>query len=219
MAGLLDTGAGPKWVNKVFFLCCLKESIKPIRAPQFQTANHEVVNVEKLVPLFVEIGNLRLRTMFEIVENLGFDEWMRTSFIDWRIHGIYTTERKGDVGYPRAVAIVRQRRISNYYSPIVTCFTTTKILQIRQHATTIVCVAFCVKWRVQLIIKHVCSSIVKGMAHENWDPLQYCGTQMFHDCASSIGKSSWKTVLHLHLGAFGKYGEFSGSYHSGNGVI
>lgn len=106
VASLFDTGAGPNLVNKSFIPRNWHRYVEPIEQPQLRTATREHVNVEGVIPMFVRIGDLRVRAWFGVVENLAVDILVGTSFIDRCIRGIFPTERKIVPWHSRPVSIL-----------------------------------------------------------------------------------------------------------------
>lgn len=62
MESLLNTGGGPNVINKVFLPPFWKGSLNSINPLHLETANCEVVDVEGMVPLFIGIGHICIRT-------------------------------------------------------------------------------------------------------------------------------------------------------------
>lgn len=93
-ASLLDMGAGPNLTNKDFQPPAWKESIRLIELPQLSSSIRDVLSIEGLGPLFICIGNLRLRAWFEIVEDLATEVFPGTSFTDRCILRIVPIERE-----------------------------------------------------------------------------------------------------------------------------
>lgn len=94
VTGLLDTGAGLNLSNRGFQLQAWEDTIKSIRTLHLRISNSKFVNVEGIVPLFIQIGDLLVRTWFGTVASLSVDVLIRTSFIYQCIRWIFPTERK-----------------------------------------------------------------------------------------------------------------------------
>lgn len=58
---LLDTGAGPNLINKDLLQPAWTESVKSIQSSLLRTAIRKVMNVKKIVPLFLCIGDIHVR--------------------------------------------------------------------------------------------------------------------------------------------------------------
>lgn len=65
-----------------------------MESPMFRTANHEVVLVEGIGPLFICMGNLRLRACIGVVQKFPVDGLLGTPFIDCGIRGLIPVEQK-----------------------------------------------------------------------------------------------------------------------------
>lgn len=79
-ASLLDTGLGPSFVNMNSPSPTWKEFIKSIKLPQFRTSTSKIVNVEGIGPLFIILGDLRVPTWSDLVQNLAVEVLLRTFF-------------------------------------------------------------------------------------------------------------------------------------------
>lgn len=60
-------------VSKDFLPHAWRKSSKSIKSSPFHTMNREVVSVEGIVLLLIQVGNLRVRSWFEVVVTLP---WM-----------------------------------------------------------------------------------------------------------------------------------------------
>lgn len=75
----LDMGAGPNVINNDFPLQACKESLDSDKSPQRRARNQEVKNIKGIVPFFIRMGNLSVRTRFGIVGNIAVDALLGTS--------------------------------------------------------------------------------------------------------------------------------------------
>lgn len=118
LAGFLNSGAGPNFDNKAFRPLRWKKSIKPYKLVQLRTANGEVVNFERIVPIFFRIGDLLVCVCSEIVANLEVDVLLGTSCMDWCICSILLAERKLVPCHSTPMAIISAKRRSIRFPPI-----------------------------------------------------------------------------------------------------
>lgn len=94
VASLLDSGADLNLIYNDFLPPVWKQSIKSIKSTQLRTTNHEIVNLEGIVALFICICNLRRGAWFGTVENLTVDVLLGTPFIDQCLRRIFHTNCK-----------------------------------------------------------------------------------------------------------------------------
>lgn len=66
MGFILDTAADPDSMTEDFLPEAWRHSIKSIKSPDLQTANHEVVDIEGIVSLVTHFGDLHLHAWLEI---------------------------------------------------------------------------------------------------------------------------------------------------------
>lgn len=122
MENLLDTGAGPNYINEDFLPLVCKEFDKSIERRQVQTGICKVVNDEVIVPLFVRIRDLHVRTWLGIVESLPVDVLLGTDFFNGCMRHIFTTEQKVVLCHLRPVATISTKNSINYIYAETTVF-------------------------------------------------------------------------------------------------
>lgn len=93
VASLVNTGAGPNFVNTGFLRPEWRDSMKTIKSPPLGTANCKVASIEGIVSLLVHIGELRLQDWFGIVQNLSVAVLLGTSFIGLCLREIFPSKR------------------------------------------------------------------------------------------------------------------------------
>lgn len=109
----LDTGACPDLIKRKFLLTILKDSVLWMDALQLQTACHEVVDIEVIVPLLVWIGDECVRAWFEIVEKFAVHVFLRACHIVGCIRAIFPTEQKADFKHSRQIAIITNDTVND----------------------------------------------------------------------------------------------------------
>lgn len=94
VARLVDTCADLNVGNKNFLQPAWRKSLKATKSTPLRIANRMVVSVERIEPLFVLMGDLRVCIWFGVVKNLVIDLLLGTSFINRCIRGVFPSERK-----------------------------------------------------------------------------------------------------------------------------
>lgn len=94
-----------------------------IKSLQLQTASRKVVNIEVTMPLFIGMGDPRVRAWFGLFENLAIDVLLRALFIDRCIRKVFYTESKIVLWHSRAVAIISTNSAINSIKANNTVFT------------------------------------------------------------------------------------------------
>lgn len=119
VASSWDMSLGLNLITKDFLLqACWKESFKSSKTPQMRSAKSIVATVEVIVPLFVRMGDLRVRTWFGVAKILTLDGMLGTSCTDRCILGIFPTEREILPWNSRPVAIISTITAINWINAV-----------------------------------------------------------------------------------------------------
>ena len=103
---VLDTGAGPNLVNRNDLPREWMKKIRLIRNVKLTSASRNAMNLVGVLPLFIRMGDLKVRVWFGVVENLAVPVLLGTSYIDRFVQGIFPQERKVVPNDSRPVAIL-----------------------------------------------------------------------------------------------------------------
>lgn len=155
------------------------------------------MDVDRIVPLFVFIGNLCVRTWFCIVETFAVDVLFRTLSIDQCIRRILQTEQKVVLSHSRSLATLLQKKSrEKVCTDIKEMKENTK--QLNDAVSEKLTLMSCAPNRNNY--KHAGSCIEQLLGfwtHEDWDSPWCRRTPKFHDSRRSKGHCIWKHILRL----------------------
>lgn len=89
---LIDTGAGPKLVTKLFLQPCWTSHIRAQNVLKHWSANKRPINSEEVDLLHLQIGGTCIRLWFGVVGNVAVDLLLETALMDKYIEGSFLAE-------------------------------------------------------------------------------------------------------------------------------
>lgn len=112
----------PHSTDKYFLPDVRKKSINLIKSAKSRAANQKVLNVERIMPLFMQIGYLHVGSWFETVQNLPGDVRLRTSCIERWVCRILSTKLKVVHWQSVPVFIITTRTTTNLKYAVIPVF-------------------------------------------------------------------------------------------------